>query len=108
MNVENLQEEVDRWIKEHGVKYFDPMTNLAQLVEEVGELARVMSRRFGMQSSKEGEAHLSMEEELADILFVVACLANQNGINLRDAFLEKLKKKTLRDQNRHKNNPKLQ
>ncbi len=101
------QQRVDQWINELGVRYFSEMTNLAQLMEEVGELARCMSRTFGEQSYKSSETPTSLSDELADILFVVICLANQTGVDLTAAFQENLAKKTQRDQRRHLDNPKL-
>jgi NTP pyrophosphatase (non-canonical NTP hydrolase) len=108
MNIENAQEAVDAWIKEHGVRYFNELTNMAQLTEEVGEVARIIARRYGEQSEKESDKSKDLGEELADVVFVVLCLANQTGINLQEAFDKKLDLKTNRDKNRHKNNEKLQ
>ena len=102
------QQRVDTWIKTVGVRYFSELTNLAQLVEEVGELARVLSRTYGDQSFKSNEQSLDVGDELADVLFVVICLANQTGVDLTDAFQNNLRKKTERDSTRHKENPKLQ
>lgn len=107
MNIENAQQEVDKWIKKHGVRYFNELTNMAQLTEEVGEVARIIARRYGEQSEKENDKHKDLGEELADVVFVVLCLANQTGINLQEAFDKKLDLKTKRDHNRHQNNPKL-
>jgi NTP pyrophosphatase (non-canonical NTP hydrolase) len=107
MNIENAQKEVDKWIKEHGVRYFNELTNMAQLTEEVGEVARIIARRYGEQSEKESDKDKDLGEELADVVFVVLCLANQTGINLQDAFDKKLNKKTKRDHDRHHNNDKL-
>ena len=107
MNIKNAQLEVDNWIKEHGVRYFNELTNMAQLTEEVGEVARIIARRYGEQSEKESDKNKNLGEELADVLFVTLCLANQTGIDLQDAFDKKMKKKTERDQNRHQNNEKL-
>lgn len=101
------QAEVDRWIRTVGVRYFSELTNLAQLVEEVGELARVISRTFGDQSVKSGEAPGELADELADVFFVLVCLANQTGVDLGAAFRRNLDKKTRRDQDRHRENPKL-
>jgi NTP pyrophosphatase (non-canonical NTP hydrolase) len=101
-----LQHQVDTWIKTYGVRYFNELTNFAVLTEEVGELGRVMARKFGEQSFKEGEKE-NMEEELADILFVLTCIANQTGIDLNNAMHKTLEKKTNRDKERHKSNPKL-
>ena len=107
MNIQNAQESVDKWIKAHGVRYFNELTNMAQLTEEVGEVARIISRRYGEQSEKQTDKNKDLGEELADVLFVVLCLANQTGIDLNDAFYKKLKLKTERDHNRHHNNNKL-
>jgi len=107
MNIENAQEQVDSWIKEHGVRYFNELTNMAQLTEEVGEVARIIARRYGEQSEKESDKNKDLGEELADVMFVVLCLANQTGINLQDAFEKKLDIKTKRDHDRHQNNQKL-
>ena len=107
MDLKNLQIIVDNWIKEHGVRYFDELTNMAQLTEEVGEVARIISRKYGEQSLKENEEISDLGEELADVLFVLVCIANQTGINLESSFKEKLKQKTKRDKSRHKDNPKL-
>jgi NTP pyrophosphatase (non-canonical NTP hydrolase) len=98
---------VDDWIRSIGVRYFDPMTNLAQLMEEVGEVARVLSRTHGEQSKKQGETLAALDDELADVMFVVICLANQSGIDLQSAMERNLAKKTKRDLTRHKNNQKL-
>jgi NTP pyrophosphatase (non-canonical NTP hydrolase) len=107
MNLQNSQLEVDNWIKEHGVRYFNELTNMAQLTEEVGEVARIIARRYGEQSEKESDKNKDLGEELADVVFVVLCLANQTGINLQEAFDQKLKLKSNRDKDRHKNNEKL-
>ena len=107
MNIKNAQLEVDNWIKEHGVRYFNELTNMAQLTEEVGEVARIIARRYGEQSEKESDKNKNLGEELADVLFVVLCLANQTGIDLQDAFDKKMEIKTNRDHDRHHNNPKL-
>ena len=107
MEIKKLQKEVDNWIKEHGVRYFDPLTNLAQLTEEVGEVARIISRKFGEQSEKESDKKMNLGEELSDVLFVIFCLANQTGVNLDESFKKKLEIKSVRDAFRHKNNPKL-
>jgi NTP pyrophosphatase (non-canonical NTP hydrolase) len=107
MNIENAQEAVDAWIKEHGVRYFNELTNMAQLTEEVGEVARIIARRYGEQSEKESDKAKDLGEELADVVFVVLCLANQTGIDLQEAFDKKLNLKTQRDKDRHKNNKKL-
>lgn len=108
MNIQNAQQEVDNWIKEHGVRYFNELTNMAQLTEEVGEVARIIARRYGgEQSEKESDKNKDLGEELADVMFVVLCLANQTGIDLQDAFDKKLDLKTKRDHDRHHNNQKL-
>lgn len=107
MNIENAQEAVDNWIQEHGVRYFNELTNMAQLTEEVGEVARIIARRYGEQSEKESDKNKDLGEELADVVFVVLCLANQTGVNLQEAFDKKLDLKTRRDKDRHKNNKKL-
>ena len=103
----SLQTTVDQWIKTIGVRYFDPLTNLAQLVEEVGEVARILSRTHGEQSYKPGVPRPELADELADVVFVVTCLANQHGIDLTDAMARNLAKKTRRDVDRHRDNPKL-
>lgn len=108
MNIANAQEAVDAWIKQHGVRYFNALTNMAQLTEEVGEVARIIARRYGEQSEKESDKAKDLGEELADVLFVVLCLANQTGIDLQAAFAKKLALKTERDHDRHHNNTKLQ
>jgi NTP pyrophosphatase (non-canonical NTP hydrolase) len=107
MNLQNAQFDVDNWIKEHGVRYFNELTNMAQLTEEVGEVARIIARRYGEQSEKESDKNKDLGEELADVVFVVLCLANQTGINLQEAFDKKLELKTNRDKDRHRNNEKL-
>lgn len=107
MTIEEAQEQVDDWIKAHGVRYFNELTNMTILTEEVGELARIMSRTYGEQSFKESDKKLSLPDEMADILWVLMCLANQTGVNLTEAFEKNMKKKTLRDKDRHKSNPKL-
>ncbi|ABR38900.1 nucleotide pyrophosphohydrolase [Phocaeicola vulgatus] len=106
MTLEEAQKEVDRWIKTYGVRYFSELTNMAVLTEEVGELARVMARKYGDQSFKQGEKD-NLADEMADVLWVLICLANQTGVNLTEAFRQNLEKKTNRDKDRHKNNPKL-
>jgi len=106
MTIEQAQTEVDNWIKTHGVRYFNELTNMAILTEEVGELARVISRKYGEQSFKEGEKE-NLAEELTDVLWVLICLANQTGVNLTEAYQNNLEKKTKRDNQRHINNPKL-
>ena len=107
MNIQNAQELVDHWIKSHGVRYFDELTNMAILTEEVGEVARIIARRYGEQSEKESDKSKDLGDELSDVLFVLLCLANQTGINLEEAFQKNLHKKTQRDHDRHQNNPKL-
>ncbi len=104
-----LQRRVDEWIRTYGVRYFDEMTNLAILMEEVGELARIMARRYGEQAPKAGETidDQRLADELADVLFVLTCIANQTGVDLSDAFQRNLAKKTRRDPRRHRENPKL-
>ena len=108
LTIQAAQQQVDQWIQTIGVRYFDPLTNLAQLVEEVGEVARVLSRTVGEQSCKPGESPGELADELADVLFVTICLANQSGIDLEAALQRNLDKKTRRDQKRHRDNPKLQ
>ena len=107
MNIQNAQEAVDEWIKNHGVRYFNELTNMAQLTEEVGEVARIIARRYGEQSEKESDKNKDLGEELADVLFVVLCLANQTGVDLQGAFEKKLDLKAERDHDRHHNNKKL-
>tara|TARA_B100001059_G_C17803777_1_gene567840 strand:+ start:1017 stop:1343 length:327 start_codon:yes stop_codon:yes gene_type:complete len=107
MNIQDAQESVDQWIKTHGVRYFNELTNMAQLTEEVGEVARIISRRYGEQSEKLSDKDKDLGEELADVMFVILCLANQTGVDLSKAFYDKLKLKTERDHNRHKSNNKL-
>lgn len=102
-----VQAEVDQWIRSVGVRYFDEMTNLAVLMEEVGELARLFARTYGEQSFKDSDRRKDIPDEMADILFVLVCLANQTGVDLQDALRKSLLKKTMRDSERHKNNPKL-
>ncbi len=107
MELKELQEKVDRWIKEYGVRYFNELTNMTILTEEVGELARVMVRKYGEQSFKPGEKE-NLADEMADVLWVLTCLANQTGVDLTKAMEENFAKKTSRDIKRHKNNPKIQ
>lgn len=107
MEIKELQEKVDAWIQEYGVRYFNELTNLAILTEEVGELARVIARRYGEQSFKEGEKD-NLADEMADVLWVLTCLANQTGVDLTEAMEKNFAKKTIRDVNRHKNNSKIQ
>jgi len=102
-----LQKEVDQWIKDFGVRYFNELTNMAQLTEEVGEVARIIARRYGEQSEKESDKQKDLGEELADVLFVVLCLANQTGTDLQAAFDARMDKKSKRDVERHRNNEKL-
>ena len=106
MSIQQLQVQVDKWIKQYGVRYFNELTNMAILTEEVGEVARVMSRKYGEQSYKESD-DTDLGEELADVLFVVLCIANQTNIDLQASFEKKLEFKTQRDSLRHKNNDKL-
>ena len=107
MNIQNAQKAVDEWIQDHGVRYFDELTNMAQLTEEVGEVARIIARRYGEQSEKESDKDKDLGEELADVLFVVLCLANQTGVDLQQSFEKKLGLKTQRDHDRHHNNQNL-
>jgi NTP pyrophosphatase (non-canonical NTP hydrolase) len=107
MELKRAQEIVDDWIKTVGVRYFNELTNTAILMEEVGEVARIMARRYGEQSEKESDKSKNLSEEMADVLFVLICLANQTGIDLTAAFAKNLEKKSIRDADRHKNNPKL-
>ena len=107
MNIQNAQVAVDDWIKAHGVRYFNELTNMAQLTEEVGEVARIIARRYGEQSEKESDKEKDLGEELADVLFVVLCLANQTGVNLQEAFDARMDRKGKRDHDRHQNNEKL-
>ena len=107
MTIQEAQETVDRWIKTYGVRYFSELTNLAVLTEEVGELARIMARRYGDQSEKESDRGLDLADEMADVLWVLLCLANQTGVNLTEALEKNIQKKTLRDADRHLGNPKL-
>lgn len=107
MSLKKVQQQVDEWIKEHGVRYFNELTNMAQLTEEVGEVARIIARRYGEQSEKESDKDKDLGEELADVIFVAICLANQTGTDIDAAFQRKMELKTKRDHNRHANNPKL-
>lgn len=107
MSIKKSQEQVDAWIKNHGVRYFNELTNMAQLTEEVGEVARIIARRYGEQSEKESDKNKDLGEELADVMFVVLCLANQTGTDLEAAFQKKLEIKTKRDHDRHHSNDKL-
>ncbi len=106
MTLEEAQKQVDNWIKTYGVRYFSELTNMAVLTEEVGELARVMARKYGDQSFKPGEKN-NLDEEIADVFWVLLCIANQTGVDLTEAFRRSIEKKTKRDQDRHINNPKL-
>lgn len=106
MLIQQLQVQVDKWIKQYGVRYFNELTNMAILTEEVGEVARIMARKYGEQSFKESD-NSDLGEELADVLFVLLCIANQTDVNLQESFDNKLKIKTIRDANRHLGNPKL-
>lgn len=107
MTISEAQNSVDTWIKTHGVRYFSELTNTAILMEEVGEVARIMSRKYGEQSFKESDKEVKLEDELADVMFVLICIANQTGVNLTEAIKKNLEKKTHRDTDRHKGNPKL-
>lgn len=107
MSLQELQKEVDNWIKSYGVRYFDPLTNTAILMEEVGELARHMARKYGEQSYKEGENPDDLKKEMADVLFVLLCLANQCEVNLEVEFADSLTRKAQRDASRHANNSKI-
>ncbi len=107
LTIRECQRMIDDWINTIGVRYFSELTNLAQLVEEVGEVARIMARAYGDQSFKESEKKYDLADELADVLFVLFCIANQTGVDLTDAIQKNLAKKTERDKDRHKNNPKL-
>lgn len=107
LTLSDAQKQIDDWIKTVGVRYFSELTNLAQLVEEVGEVARIMSRTYGEQSFKKSDRSAELADELADVLFVLICIANQTGVDLSDAFERNLEKKTSRDKDRHQNNEKL-
>ncbi len=107
MDIRNAQRAVDEWIKQHGVRYFNELTNMAQLTEEVGEVARIIARRYGEQSEKESDKNKDLGEELADVLFVLLCLANQTGIDLQESFDKKLDLKSKRDHDRHHSTEKL-
>ena len=107
MELDGAQRAVDNWIKIHGVRYFNELTNMAQLTEEVGEVARIIARRYGEQSEKISDEEKDLGEELADVIFVALCLANQTGVDINAAFEKKLKKKSVRDHDRHHNNSKL-
>ena len=107
MTINEAQQKVDTWIKSTGIRYFNELTNMAILTEEVGEVARIIARKYGEQSFKENEKDNSLGDELADVLFVIICLANQTGIDLENALRENIEKKNNRDKQRHQNNPKL-
>ena len=107
MTFEQAQGQVDQWIKTNGIRYFKELTNMAMLTEEVGEVARIIARRYGEQSEKDSDKNKDLGDELADVLWVLFCLANQTGVNLTEAFTKNLEKKTLRDKDRHHQNPKL-
>jgi len=107
MTIEEAQKVVDQWIRQYGVRYFSELTNLAILSEEVGEVARIMARKYGEQSFKQGESEKELADELADVLFVLICIANQTGVNLSEALARNLDKKTKRDNTRHKENKKI-
>lgn len=107
MTISEAQEEVDKWIRTYGVRYFSELTNMAILTEEVGELARIMARTYGDQSFKKSDLGKDLGDEMADVLWVLMCLANQTGIDLTEAFRKNLEKKTARDKDRHRENPKL-
>ncbi len=107
MTIEEAQKVVDQWIRQYGVRYFSELTNLAILSEEVGEVARIMARKYGEQSFKQGESEKELADELADVLFVLICIANQTGVNLSEALARNLEKKTKRDNTRHKENKKI-
>jgi NTP pyrophosphatase (non-canonical NTP hydrolase) len=107
MTLEQAQQSVDEWIKKNGVRYFNELTNMAMLTEEVGEVARIIARRYGEQSEKESDKDKDLGDELADVLWVLICLANQTGVDLTKAFAQNLEKKTQRDKDRHNQNPKL-
>src|SRR5260221_8744296 len=107
MTIQKSQTQVDQWIRTHGVRYFNELTNMAILTEEVGELASIIVRRYGEQSEKESDKNKDLGDEMADVLWVLICLANQTGVDLTEAFQKNLEKKTIRDKDRHKQNPKL-
>lgn len=107
MTIQEAQAQVDQWIKTHGVRYFSELTNMAILTEETGEVARIIARRYGEQSEKENDKSKDLGDEMADVLWVLICLANQTGVNLTEAFQKNMEKKTLRDRDRHKSNEKL-
>ena len=107
MEIKNLQTKVDNWIKKHGVRYFNELTNMAQLTEEVGEVARIIARKYGEQSFKKSDEEISLDDELSDVLFVLLCLANQTGVDLQKSFDKRLEQKAKRDHDRHHSNSKL-
>ena len=107
MTIQQAQQEIDQWIKTHGVRYFNELTNMAVLTEEVGELARIIARRYGEQSEKESDKGKDLGDEMADVLWVLICLANQTGVDLTEALKKNIEKKTNRDKDRHQQNPKL-
>ncbi|MFZ6009023.1 MAG: nucleotide pyrophosphohydrolase [Bacteroidota bacterium] len=107
MSIQEAQQQVDLWIKTTGVRYFNELTNMAMLTEEVGEVARIIARRYGEQSEKESDKNKDLADEFADVLWVLICLANQTGVDLTEAFQKNLEKKTQRDKDRHQQNPKL-
>jgi len=107
MEISEAQNLVDKWIKTVGVRYFNELTNMAMLTEEVGEVARIIARKYGEQSFKESDKEKRLDDELADVLWILICLANQTGVNLTEAFKRNLQKKNIRDFDRHQNNPKL-
>lgn len=107
MTINEAQKAIDKWIKTYGVRYFNELTNMAILTEEVGEVARIISRKYGEQSFKESDKKVDLADEMADVLWVLMCLANQTGVDLEEALQKNIEKKTIRDNNRHKNNNKL-
>lgn len=107
MTLDEAQAQIDHWIKTVGVRYFSELTNMAMLTEEVGEVARIIARRYGEQSEKESDKQKDLGDEMADVLFVLICLANQTGVNLTEALTKNMEKKSIRDADRHHNNPKL-
>ncbi len=107
MTIQEAQQQVDQWIKQYGVRYFSELTNMTILIEEVGELARIMARKYGDQSFKESDLSINLSDEMADVLWVLICLANQTGVNLEEALKKNIEKKTNRDSTRHLNNNKL-
>jgi|TARA_B100001057_G_scaffold17071_2_gene15892 NTP pyrophosphatase (non-canonical NTP hydrolase) len=107
MEIKNLQTKVDNWIKKHGVRYFNELTNMAQLTEEVGEVARIIARKYGEQSFKKSDEKITLDDELSDVLFVLLCLANQTGVDLQKSFDKRLEQKAKRDHDRHHSNSKL-